>query len=109
MARPVLRTYMSVTVREMWICRYMRLTPDMQIVGRRRIVMRRLRIVQQIAVNVVFHDEARGIEPSPPESALAQMTARATSSPIVKDLATHDVPSDAPAVLVPLVAQPVVS
>jgi hypothetical protein len=47
--------------------------------------------IQQIAVHVVLHDEARRVKP------------------VVEDLATHDMSSHAPAVFVALLAQPVVT
>lgn len=47
--------------------------------------------VHKVTVNVMFEYEFGRVKP------------------IVEDLAAHDVPSDAPAVLVPLVAQPIVS
>jgi hypothetical protein len=53
--------------------------------------MRRLGIIQQVPVDVVLQDEARGVEP------------------VVEDLAAHDVAADAPAVGVALVAEPVVA
>lgn len=63
----------------------------MQIIRTRRTSLRRLSIIQQIPVDIMFHDEARGVEP------------------VVEDLAPHDVAADAPAILVALVAQPVVA
>ncbi len=53
-------------------------------------MMCRLGLVQQIAVDVVLEDEPRRIEP------------------VVEDLAAHDVPSHAPAVLISRMTQPVV-
>lgn len=47
--------------------------------------------VEQVTVDVVLEDELGGVEP------------------VVKDLAAHDVAADSPAVLVALVAQPVVA
>ena len=48
-------------------------------------------LIQEIPVNIVLHDEPARVEP------------------VVEDLAPHDVPADAPAVLVALVAEPVVA
>lgn len=62
----------------------------MQIIRTRLALLRRLAIIQQVPVNIVLHDEAGRVEP------------------VVEDLAAHDVPAHAPAVLVALVAQPVV-
>lgn len=42
-----------------------RLTPDVEIVRRCRVVVRLLRVVKQVAIDVVLHDEARGVEPIP--------------------------------------------
>ena len=53
--------------------------------------MSRLGIIQQITINIMLHNEPRRIEP------------------VVKDLATHDMPAHAPAVLVSLVPEPVVA
>lgn len=47
--------------------------------------------VEQVAINIVLEDELGRVEP------------------VVEDLAAHDVAADAPAVLVALVAQPVVA
>lgn len=48
-------------------------------------------LVEQVTVDVVLEDEAGRVEP------------------VVEDLASHDVAADAPAVLVALVAEPVVA
>lgn len=53
--------------------------------------LRGVLLVEQVAVDVVLEDELGRVEP------------------VVEDLAAHDVPADAPAVLVALVAQPVVT
>lgn len=63
----------------------------MQVIRRRQRPLRLRRIIQQIPVNIVLHDEAARIEP------------------VVEDLAPHDVPAHAPAVLVAPVPQPVVA
>lgn len=68
-----------------------KLTPNVQIIRRSLSMMRRLSHIQQIAIDVVLEDEARGVKP------------------VVKDLAAHDVPADAPAVGVPLVTQPIMT
>lgn len=63
----------------------------MQPVRARLCALRGVLAVEQVAVDVVLEDEAAGVEP------------------IVKYLAAHNVAADAPAVLVALVAQPVVA
>lgn len=63
----------------------------MQPIWARLSSLRRVLPVEQVAVDVVLEDELGGVEP------------------VVKDLAAHDVAADAPAVLVALVAQPVVA
>lgn len=63
----------------------------MQPIWARLGALRRVLPVEQVAVDVVLEDELGGIEP------------------VVKDLAAHDVAPHAPAVLIALVAQPVVA
>lgn len=63
----------------------------MQPVRARLCALRGVLPVEQVTVDVVLEDEAGRVEP------------------VVKDLAAHDVAADAPAVLVALVAQPVVA
>jgi hypothetical protein len=53
--------------------------------------LRRILAVEQVPVDIVLEDKLAGVKP------------------VVKDLAAHDVAPDAPAVLVTLVAQPVVA
>lgn len=63
----------------------------MQVIRRRLILVRRLVHRKQITINIVLQNETRRVKP------------------VVKDLAAHDVPPDAPAILPPLMAQPVVA
>lgn len=63
----------------------------MQPVWARLCALRGVLLVEQVAVDVVLENEAGRVEP------------------VVKDLAAHDVAPHAPAVLVALVAQPVVA
>lgn len=63
----------------------------MQTIRARLCALRWVLAVEQVAVDVVLEDELGGVEP------------------VVEDLAAHDVAADSPAVLVALVAQPVVA
>lgn len=63
----------------------------MQAVRGRQGALRRVGIVEQITIDVVLQHEPAGVKP------------------VVKYLAPHDVPAHAPAVLIPLVPQPVVA
>lgn len=54
-------------------------------------MVRRLALVQEIAVDIVLEDEARGVEP------------------VIEYLAAHYVPAHAPAVLVAVLPEPVVA
>lgn len=66
-------------------------TPDVQVVGRGEGVLGGLAVVEQVAVDVVLHDEGVRVEP------------------VVEDLGAHDVAADAPAGAVAAVAEPVVA
>ena len=74
--------------------------------------MSRLAHVEQISINVVLHDEARGIKPGHEDLVVSSAVVsdpRRVISPVVKDLTAHHMSSDTPAVIIPLVPEPVVS
>ena len=66
-------------------------TPNMNPILTRRALLRRISIIQQIAIHIVLEDKPTGIKP------------------IIKDLTPHNMPPHPPAVLVPLVPQPIMT
>lgn len=67
------------------------LTPDVQIIRTSQRPLRRIVDIQEISINIMLHHESAGIKP------------------VIKDLAAHNVPAHAPAVLIALVPQPIMA
>jgi hypothetical protein len=85
--RPIFGVGSSISVQEpVWQIR----PPNMNAILTRRTLLCRISIVDQIAINIMLQDKPRRIEP------------------IIEDLTSHDMPSNTPAILPPLVSQPVV-
>lgn len=94
--------------------------PDIQSIRRSRHAVCRFRHVEQIAIHIVLHNEASRVKPVFKLFSVSSHDAVITAqicpgecgrrnSPIVKDLTAHDVPANTPAVLVALLAQPIVT
>lgn len=74
--------------------------------------MGRLRHIEQVAINIVLHNEASRVKPGISSAAYpggTHQTSPPQNLPVVKDLTTHNMAPDAPAVGIPFLAQPVVA
>lgn len=81
----------------------------MKIVRRSKASIRNVAGVHQVAIHIMLHDEARGVKPSNVSNPAYIRIQWTKHAPIIKDLASHDVPSNTPTVLVAFLAKPVVA